>query len=170
MKIARLLYFIVIKLSLVFPSSLHCDITRPWMTLTPRFISAAGGRSEVDLPETRPTSEKTPGPGGGSPRPAAVPGPAPRAAECLRHRPGRHHQASVQLPVRCVSYTTHRMSPDEALPVFFPTTRCQQSEVLPQAMLAFPVIQKSNDRPEYFINRPANWLVLLQCLQILLVK
>lgn len=36
----------------------------------------AGGKSEVDLPETRPTSEETPGVGGGAPGSAAVPGSA----------------------------------------------------------------------------------------------
>ena len=57
------------------------------MYLTPLFVCAAGGRSEVDLPETRSTSEEAAGVGGGPPGPAAVPGPASGAAERLRHRP-----------------------------------------------------------------------------------
>lgn len=65
-------------------------------------VCVAGGRSEVDLPETRSTSEEAPGVGGGPPGPAAVPGPASWAAERLGHRPGWHHQASVQLPDWCV--------------------------------------------------------------------
>lgn len=60
-------------------------------------MHAAGGRSQADLPETRSTSEEAAGVGG-----AAVPRPASRAAERLGHGPGRHHQASVQLPDRCV--------------------------------------------------------------------
>ena len=74
------------------------------------FVCVAGRRSEVDLPETGSPSKEAPGDRGGSPGAAAVPGPASRAAECLGHRPGRYHQATLQLPERWV-YLKYRKYP-----------------------------------------------------------